>query len=504
MAVLKSYTCSKCAGVLNFDSDQEFFDCPFCGNHFDVVDFHEDEIMAQAQASLKQGAFSSAKEKFFAVLDKEPSNFEALKGLVLCELKATVIGNLSNPKIFDTVDVDSLKKLIKMAKKQSPENAEFFTKILGLPDINEKLKMYKNSGKALTSDTTKRRVDEGLAEARTKRIKEGQDYNPVSPLIVLIGVILAMLTLLFDDSGTVAIIVGVVAVFAAIFVEYEHNQDVIDSNPVRNSYHIKDQMDSQYNRYNKMYGTEFNRILELNRAAKARKPDAEVPAETKKETFIEDADHHETIICSKCAGQLYLDKERRVYECKSCGVAYGISLFFGMPLEKALNSMNTGRYDEAEQRFENILMVNPASFEAFLGKILCTGKWSRVSDIAATDVVSKEASDKFSKLFGDAKEKIPEADREFMVKFEYLLSMLGKISSNSSSLNELDKEIEEFESEERVLRMADRGSYGTWLQKKSRVEDAEALEKENRQMNHDFLALKRELIKMKIDCVLVK
>ena len=26
-----------------FDSDQEFFDCPFCGNRFDAVDFHEDD-----------------------------------------------------------------------------------------------------------------------------------------------------------------------------------------------------------------------------------------------------------------------------------------------------------------------------------------------------------------------------------------------------------------------------------------------------------------------------
>lgn len=40
MARLKSYTCSKCAGVLVFDGDQEYFDCPFCGTRFDVLDFH--------------------------------------------------------------------------------------------------------------------------------------------------------------------------------------------------------------------------------------------------------------------------------------------------------------------------------------------------------------------------------------------------------------------------------------------------------------------------------
>lgn len=97
MSLLKSYTCSKCAGVLMFDSDQEFFDCPFCGNRFDAVDFHEDEIMAQAGESLKEGAFSSAKEKFCSILEKDPSDFEALKGLILCDMKASDVESLESP-----------------------------------------------------------------------------------------------------------------------------------------------------------------------------------------------------------------------------------------------------------------------------------------------------------------------------------------------------------------------------------------------------------------------
>ena len=79
MSLLKSYTFSKCAGVLMFDSDQEFFDCPFCGNRFDSIDFHIDEIITQAEESLKEGAFSSAKEKFNSILEKEPSDFLSLK-----------------------------------------------------------------------------------------------------------------------------------------------------------------------------------------------------------------------------------------------------------------------------------------------------------------------------------------------------------------------------------------------------------------------------------------
>ena len=70
MAILKSYTCSKCAGVLNFDSDQEFFECPFCGTAFDVLDFHGDEVMEQAKSLLKNKSFDAAREKYKAVLTK--------------------------------------------------------------------------------------------------------------------------------------------------------------------------------------------------------------------------------------------------------------------------------------------------------------------------------------------------------------------------------------------------------------------------------------------------
>lgn len=68
MSLLKSYTCSKCAGVLMFDSEQAFFDCPFCGTKFNAVDFHEDEIKVQAEENLRKEAFSSAKEKFNLIL----------------------------------------------------------------------------------------------------------------------------------------------------------------------------------------------------------------------------------------------------------------------------------------------------------------------------------------------------------------------------------------------------------------------------------------------------
>ena len=155
MAVLKSYICSKCAGILMFDSDQEFFDCPFCGNRFDIVDFHADEVLAQANSCLEQGSFSSAKEKFNMVLDNDPQNFDALLGTVLCKLKLNSEDKLENSENLETVDLNEAKKVLIKAKRQSVNaKADYFAYFYSLIEHYEKtVKLEKEKQELLSGNT---------------------------------------------------------------------------------------------------------------------------------------------------------------------------------------------------------------------------------------------------------------------------------------------------------------------------------------------------------------
>ena len=248
-------------------------------------------------------------------------------------------------------------------------------------------------------------------------------------------------------------------------------------------------------------------MTELNIASKAREPDVTDSEKVEIKRSTADTDHAETIICSKCAGQLYLDKERRVYECRSCGVAYGISLFFGMPMEKALNAMNTGHYGEAQKRFENILMVNPSSFDALLGRILCAGRWTRISDIDTSDVISGEDRIKISELISDAKLRVAESDREIFGKLEELIFLLGRICINNGNVDELNRKVEVLDSISHVYFLAEKlstDSGGVSMGRTKLLKDIENMEKEARQLSHEFLAIKRNLIQKKTDCILVK
>ena len=72
MARLTSYTCAECGGILNIDSDQEIFECPFCGRQIDYVKYHRPDIISQAELSLKQKEYKSAYERYKDLYDKDP------------------------------------------------------------------------------------------------------------------------------------------------------------------------------------------------------------------------------------------------------------------------------------------------------------------------------------------------------------------------------------------------------------------------------------------------
>lgn len=494
-----------------FDSDQKLFDCPFCGNRFDAVDFHEDEIMSQAEESLKEGAFSSAKEKFNSILEKNPSDFEALKGLILCDIKASDLESLESPGIFDSSSVVSLKNIIARVKRQaSTEDSEFFNRLLILIDLSCKLKMYQNSIDALYSDDTRAKVNKSFKEIRARKAEESRFNHLGIPVTIIVCLGFLALYLSQKYGGYVfffsllGIIVG--CIVWAIFNDYNPKPQVYEDNPIHDAWEMKNFLEDQYSHYEEKYSSEFAELMELDHASKSRKPDAAVFEEINEENRVVDADHPETVICSKCAGKLYLDKERRVYECRSCGVAYGVSLFFGMPMEKALNAMNKGRYGEAQKRFGNLLMAQPSNFDALLGRILCVGNWSRISDIDTSDLISEDDWKEICELYSDARLRVTESDKEFFEKLKEMIFMLRKICLNNDELDELNRKLEILDSIRHVYTIADQatGSNGVFLDRGKIINDIERLDKDTRQMSHEFLALKRDLIQTRSDCVLVK
>ena len=318
MANLTSYTCIKCGGVLNVDSDQEVLDCPFCGTQIDFVVFHRKDILSQAELCLKRMEFKSAYERYRELYDKYPKDFEALRGLMLCAGNIPVKEDLVTPKKLIRHDLD---RAIDYLGKHTEDCSgyPYFTNLEAVFKLCLEYRVYV--------------LDKEDVEKTTKQQLEN-----------------------LTDNGSYNV---------------DHALRGIAS----------------YNRKNMDSLSEIIKELERKlRLACARvkmsepRPDEPVvySSPVNKAKLDPDTESISNISCIKCGGQLVMDKKRSLCECRSCGVAYGTSLFFGEPNKKAKDALVKQEFAEADQRYSYMLMLDPHNFDALRGRVLCAAKWSSI------------------------------------------------------------------------------------------------------------------------------
>ena len=512
MAVLKSYTCSKCGGVLNFDSDQEFFDCPFCGERFDVADFHADELFSQAEESLKQKAFSSAKEKYSAILEKEPNNFEALRGSVFSRLEITSFDDIKDHEKLRKLNLVGADKALDAAISAADvEDKAYFQKFSELIYAFHRMKHSADESKVMSSAATSNRINHEL-EAKRKKLEYDEEEH--SPGRYVMGFIVALVMLIMGFISKIWIIAGFGAITILCLImgiAVDKSRDEMLAQIPKNSHKMRDEASNKVEMRKSEYEKLYSDLLELEtriRTAHQEKAnrEEEAPEEPKPEISAEDLKSQGTIICAKCGAALNLDTDKRVYQCNSCGVAYGVSLFFGLPLEKALKSMNQGKFDEARQRFANVLMADPSDFEANLGLILSIGKWSRVSDIDDTDNLPLEDSRSIYTLVRQAKTNSSESDSAYFDELGKLISMLKKLCENKKIIDELKDELTTIKVRTKIINRVNQ-SYSEESNEmitKKLMDQIVPRQKEYNKLKTDFNNLRESVLSMRSDSVLTK
>ena len=462
MVLLKSYSCSKCGGVLYFDSDQEFFDCPFCGNRFDIVDFHGEEIISQAEECLKQKDFVAAKEKYNLILAKNEKVFESLRGLVFCEAGLTSADDLKDPDNVSRNNLSKVKEAVSRAENlTSGANQEYFKKLSSMMYLVGSIKAAEKEGYVVRADANKGKFKKAEKELESKRKRWIMGIITIG-LALILNFAFSMAGGFFDQTNLKAQLIGNLIAFSllfGVFFIYSTIKTAWTSNDLKKIVRIGESGQKPYREriadIKEQYNQQYLQLLEIEpMCGKGSVEDISVESASETSYDTEAVDENKTILCSKCAAQLILNKEKRIYECKSCGVGYGISLFFGLPLEKALNSMNKGFYSDAEQRFSNMLMADPSDFEALLGRILCKGRWTKVSSIDLHEDLTPTRIRVLEKEAGDAKEQALEPDKEFFEGLKELLHILSERAAVDYKINITNKKKDDADAQVRVYRSA--------------------------------------------------
>ena len=124
---LVSYVCPSCGGRLETDDSRKLMVCRSCGNVYDYDYFFAENLLKAADKALAHKNYSAAKDMYMFMLDKEPSNVKALKGLALANSGVNRLYDITD-KIKDGSFVISAFNLEKYRNESDPEASRFFEK----------------------------------------------------------------------------------------------------------------------------------------------------------------------------------------------------------------------------------------------------------------------------------------------------------------------------------------------------------------------------------------
>ena len=103
-------------------------------------------------------------------------------------------------------------------------------------------------------------------------------------------------------------------------------------------------------------------------------------------------------------------------------------------------------------------MTEPSDFEALLGKILCAGKWTKVSTIRVSDKIDEDDLQSVSSLIEEAVMHAEDKDKPFFRKMKELVSYFGTYRGNSEHLESLKSKVTDKEARADVYAMAFEGA----------------------------------------------
>ena len=156
MSQLIRYTCSKCAGALIVDKEQEVLECPFCGASFGITEFQQDDVLGDGEAALHRMEFSAAKDKFEHILKADPSNFTALRGLIFAEGQVNSLAYIQRVEKLRRCNREKMNTMIDYALAHAREDDEaYFRQLQEMISLYDEYQALDQKNRSLASEQRK-------------------------------------------------------------------------------------------------------------------------------------------------------------------------------------------------------------------------------------------------------------------------------------------------------------------------------------------------------------
>ena len=183
------HICPTCGGKLSVDIERQMYECPFCGVTFDYDYFREESVLEIASQALKNNEFTSADRAYDFMLEKEPDNFEALRGKALIAMNISKIDDIRSLDLYSDLNYDPVYKEIDRAiGSAKPQDRRYFTVMKDIVDAGREYVDEKAQLKTQRTETerSQKTLNECVRERDNVYIYSSDKIRPKKAVILTI------------------------------------------------------------------------------------------------------------------------------------------------------------------------------------------------------------------------------------------------------------------------------------------------------------------------------
>ena len=455
MTLVKSNLCSKCGGALVVNEELQKYECPFCGISFDYEYFQSQEIMEMAESSLRAGDYASAEQRYSFELKKEPHNPKILQGLILCRAKLDSEEKFRSEKALLDVDYPKLENTLEYAEKSAfAEDKEYFASLHKVFTCADELRAIKKTKEELEYKikTNEKSIDairsHGILRTFKRNAEETAEYMshggsglehywlPAFWIIYFIFIVVMFLSKAeempfegqMDYYYMVLIVIFVILLLVTIGYAVFYVMDSrkrIKGRMKQNDY-FRPELEKALSEEKEKEAELSSLIGEFSKLKIGQDVEKQSPKEDASDRKNADAEisAEEKLTCPSCAGDLFDNKEKAVYECAFCGLTFDYGYIRDeLVLDQAERELRCENYHEAEMLFTRAEKTREKNFRVLRGHALCMLEVPGVSSIKLEcDPGIKDLQEKIDYL-NELENKAEAGDKEYFQKLAEVLKV---------------------------------------------------------------------------------
>ena len=461
MSITTKHQCPSCGGYLNVDNDKQMYRCASCGSTYDFDYFREEKLLELGDTYLARGEFKAAVDVFKLILQNDPHDFQANRGMMLAAARMHSIDDIiSNDKpeefSYDSQMVsDAVENALEEDKGYFTELGKVYSDKKNLADRYNEIHSLEDEKQKL--EATIRLTDDSRYDYNFTN-KDGSPQTPKSRFIInwlftaaftviAISFVLAVL-ILGENAAWVLSLACFFGLFAAgvtignFVLVYPRVKEIdkIDMHIV--------ELRTELSRLNEKIRTcEYEAEKFSANIMRSSRDFVSKDRQITKEPVRENVSGIGTIRkhqCPSCGGGLVIDNDKQMYHCTFCGSTYDYEYFKEDRMHEAGETyISRSEFMAAIDAYKFTLKKDPHDFLALRGLMLAAANLSNMKELEKESETIEFSHD--PQMVREVIAGASEEDKKYFTEF-------GKIYTEKKKRADCSREIESLKENKQKIR----------------------------------------------------